>query len=159
MGWIGRKGNESVRFEAQPVHRADRWQALLASALRPSASVGRSCTTLGGIVNLTVAGTGMFVVACVLGCIGFMRYCTFMRRVQPISPVSHQQLLWDVEGGEGWSRRNLAIIRYFLWCEFRDLPDGSVRTLGAKVRAYYMLSLLSALVALVLLGLGGGRSL
>jgi len=30
------------------VHRADGWQALLASALRPSAYVGRSCTTLCG---------------------------------------------------------------------------------------------------------------
>ena len=30
------------------MHRADRWQAVLASALRPSAFVGRSCTTLAG---------------------------------------------------------------------------------------------------------------
>ena len=30
------------------MHRADRWQAVLASALRPSACVGRSCTTLAG---------------------------------------------------------------------------------------------------------------
>lgn len=48
--WV-RKG------DAQQVHRADGWQAALASTLRPAAFARRSCTTLGNIsigINLTI---------------------------------------------------------------------------------------------------------
>lgn len=99
---------------------------------------------------LAIIGAVLLIASVAIAIVSVDRYSNFMARLRMVEPSAVQGLAGEYS--DGWSKKNMEIVRYFWEKNYLTSPDPIIHSLGQSVRQ-------SQLLALVVFGFGFVASL